>query len=287
LSPLAPVMRFGMNRLRWGEHRGGMFVAIEATDASGISHRRSWHLIAEGNDGLYIPSMAVAALVRALLKGRVLATGARAGTRELELDDCRMLFAGRRIVSGVRDEGRDGPLYARVLGTTWDRLPEEIRAMHSVVEAVGRARVERGRGLSARLVAAAVGFPGASEDTPVSVRFDAANGVETWTRTFGGKSFSSRQFAGRGRSRNLLCERFGPLTFAMALVLNAGELSLVLRRWSIFGVPLPMALCPGSVAYEGVEDGKFRFHVEISHKVTGLIVRYRGWLEPVEASRRV
>jgi len=25
---------------------------------------------------------------------------------------------------------------------------------------------------------------------------------------------------------------------------------------------------------------RFRFHVEISHPLTGLIVRYRGWLEP-------
>ena len=58
--------------------------------------------------------------------------------------------------------------------------------------------------------------------------------------------FSSRQSAGRGRSERLLCERFGPLTFAMALVPEEGRLRLVLRRWSAFGVPLPMWLCPHS-----------------------------------------
>lgn len=47
---------------------------------------------------------------------------------------------------------------------------------------------------------------------------------------------------------------------------------LVLRRWCAFGVPLPMRLCPRSEAHE-------RFHVEIGHKLTGPIVRYRGWLE--------
>ena len=103
---------------------------------------------------------------------------------------------------------------------------------------------------------------------------------ETWTRTFAGKAFSSDQFAGRGRSERLLCERFGPLTFAMALVADGLRMRLVLRRWTVFGVPLPMWLCPRSDSYETAEDGRFRFHVEIGHRLTGLIVRYQGWLEP-------
>jgi hypothetical protein len=41
-----------------------------------------------------------------------------------------------------------------------------------------------------------------------------------------------------------------------------------------------MWLCPTSTAYEHVEDGRFAFHVEIGHPLTGLIVRYRGWLTP-------
>jgi hypothetical protein len=78
LSPLAPLMHFVMNHMRWGEHRGGMFVEIEATDASGAHHRRSWHLIAEGDDGPYIPSMAVAAQILKLLNGETPQFGARA-----------------------------------------------------------------------------------------------------------------------------------------------------------------------------------------------------------------
>ena len=264
LLPLAPVMHFATTHLRWGEHRGGMFVAIEGADAAGASRRRSWHMIAEGNDGPFIPAMAVAALLRKALRGQQPGLGARAATRELELQDYQALFSGRRIVSGVRDDDPmpGSPLYARALGCAWDRLPAEIRAMHNVTghaRATGRASVERGRGLLSRLVAAAVGFPAAAEAIPVNVLFDAANGAETWTRTFGGRSFSSRQFAGRGQWESLLCERFGPLTFGMALVLNAGELSLVLRRWSLFGVPLPMGLGPGSVAYKGLMRANFGF----------------------------
>jgi len=70
------------------------------------------------------------------------------------------------------------------------------------------------------------------------------------------------------------------MTFTMALVIDGSRMRLVLRRWTVFGVPLPMWLCPRSDSYETAEDGRFHFHVEISHALTGLMVRYRGWLEP-------
>jgi hypothetical protein len=162
-------------------------------------------------------------------------------------------------------------LYARLLGIVWDRLPVEIRDMHqSAGRAEGRSTVERGAGTLARLVASVLRLPKAAADTPISVQFDVSDGAETWTRSFGDQEFSSRQFAGRGRWAGLLCEQFGPLTFAMTLVLEGGRLSLAL--------PLPMWSGPRAVAYETAEAGRFRFHVEISHPLTGLIVRYRGWL---------
>jgi hypothetical protein len=282
LLPLAPLMHFASNRLAWGEHRGGMFVELEGVLASGASTRRSWHLLAEGDDGPLIPSMAVDALVRKVLEGQTPPVGARAAVRDLELDDYEKLFASRTIHGGTRNAEDDGPsLYARLLGAAWQNLPAEIRDMHDVgaaASAKGRASVQRGSGLLARLAAAVIGFPRATADTPVSVQFNAVGKAETWTRTFGSEPFSSRQFAGRGRSERLLCERFGPLTFAMALVPEAGRLRLVLRRWSAFGVPLPMWLCPSADSYESAEDGRFGFHIEISHPLTGLIVRYRGWL---------
>ncbi|RUU44713.1 DUF4166 domain-containing protein [Mesorhizobium sp. M6A.T.Ca.TU.002.02.2.1] len=48
-----------------------------------------------------------------------------------------------------------------------------------------------------------------------------------------------------------------------------------------------MWLCPRSTSFESVENGRFRFHVEISHPLTGLIVRYRGWLEPSHGSNTI
>jgi saccharopine dehydrogenase-like NADP-dependent oxidoreductase len=129
LSVLAPLMHFATNHLRWGEHRGGMFVEVEGSDGSGAPLKRSWHLLAEGDDGPLIPSMAVEALVRNALEGRSPPPGARAAVRDLELEDYEKLFAGRTIHTGIRDDVATdaAPLYARVLGSAWDRLPAEIR----------------------------------------------------------------------------------------------------------------------------------------------------------------
>jgi hypothetical protein len=178
-------------------------------------------------------------------------------------------------------------LYARLLGVAWSRLPVEIRDMHqSAGRAEGRSTVERGTGTLARLAALVLRLPKAAADTPISVQFDVSDGSETWTRTFGDQEFSSRQFAGRGKWAGLLCEQFGPLTFAMTLVLEGGRLSLALRHWRAFAIPLPMWLGPQAVAYETAEAGRFHFHVEISHPLTGRIVRYRGWLVRSPSSRR-
>jgi len=47
-----------------------------------------------------------------------------------------------------------------------------------------------------------------------------------------------------------------------------------------FGIPLPVVLAPRGDSYEYAENGRFHFHVEIGHLLTGPIVGYRGWLVP-------
>jgi hypothetical protein len=284
LSFLAPLMFTAINRLRWGEHRGGMFVVVRGKDTKGALTEQSWHLLAEGSDGPFIPSMAIEAIVHKTLAGQRPPPGARAATGDLELEDYEALFATRTIYSGVRgDPGAQAgrPLYGRILGDAWDSLPTQVRALHDIrteATATGHATVTRGTGLLSRLAAAIIGFPRAGDDIPLTVHFTVRDGEETWTRTFAGHSFSSRQFAGVGRDEHLVCERFGALTFAMALVVEGDRLRLVVRGGRLFGVPLAPWLMPRSDAYESVEDGLFHFHVEISHPLTGLIVRYDGRL---------
>lgn len=169
-------------------------------------------------------------------------------------------------------------LYQRALGPAWARLAPQVREVHDTGEFEGRCAVERGKSLPARLIASVFRFPRAGSDVPVRVRIDAQGNRETWTRTFGESSFSSGHAAGTGRSRGLMCERFGPFNFGMALAVDGGQLHYETKRWTCLGIPLPMAIGPQSKARETVADGRFRFDVEIGHPWFGPIVSYRGWL---------
>ena len=70
LTPLAPLFHRVIGFLRWGEHRGGMFVRVEGRTADRQQLTRTWHLLAEGEDGPLIPSMACEAIIRRILDGR-------------------------------------------------------------------------------------------------------------------------------------------------------------------------------------------------------------------------
>jgi hypothetical protein len=102
LGGCGPLFHFVSRKVRWGEHGGGMFVEV-AGRRGGERVRRSWELIAEGDDGPFIPAMAAAAVIRRRLAGRPPAPGARAATHELTLADFAPLFAQRQIVTGVRE----------------------------------------------------------------------------------------------------------------------------------------------------------------------------------------
>lgn len=288
LLPFAPLFHFVINILRWGEHRGGMFVSVEGTGRSGERIERSWHLLAERGDGPFIPSMAVQAIILHMLGDKKPSTGARAATRELEVADYEAIFKSRAIYTGERESKADAnpPLYKRLLDSAWEALPTPLAAMHNVAaleqRAEGVARVERGKNLLGRFVATVFGFPQAGENVPVKVTFQQKDGGELWTRDFAGRKFSSFQTEGHGYADKLLVEKFGPATFWLALVVKDAQLHLVTRRWSVFGILMPLALSPNASTYEYEEDGKFCFYVEVSHWLTGLIVRYEGALSLVE-----
>lgn len=282
LEPLSPLFYWVLNRMKFGEHRGGMFLRVRGT-AGGQPTERSWHLLAEGDDGPYIPSMAIEAIVRKLRHGERPAAGARSSAGALTLADFEALFAPRSIHTGWRSEDPGAPFYRRILGPAFDRLPPRVRELHET-EAQrqwrGQAEVRRGTNPLARLAAAIIGFPRAGIATPVSVTFTPEARGERWTRDFGGRKFSSLQHEGTGRNTRLLVERFGPAAFAMALVVEGDRLTLVPRRWSLFGVPMPRALMPSGPSFETDDNGKFRFDVDIRLPLAGLVVAYRGTLEP-------
>ncbi len=219
LTRFAPLFRWVLERCRFGEHRGGMFVEI-AGERDGHPVTRAWHMIAEGDDGPMIPSMAIEAIVRKTLAGSPPASGARAALGELTLDDYRALFAVRRICEGTRSSSSAAkPLYPALLGSAYKALPPQVRALHGSSEPrvwSGTGQVRRGRNPLARLLAWIYGFPPATDSIPVRVEFTPKAGGELWQRSFGAQRFHSHQSRGTGRNSGLLAERFGPASVGLA-----------------------------------------------------------------------
>jgi len=283
LLPFKSLAYAAMKLLPFGAHRGGFLMRVGGTNENGKATMREWHMVAEGDDGPFIPSMAVAAMVRKRLQGETFKPGAYPALGVITLDEFEAQFEGKQIVAGIRDPlPDDAPVYQHVLGDAWSRLPSQVRELHTDPDGrvfKGRAQVDRGRNPIARLIAAIVGFPKANESVPVEVKFSVKDGIEHWQRNFDGKPFSSLQKRGTGSFEHLISETFGPLEFGLALVLEDDKMWLKTMGWRAFGIPMPRFLAPSGDAFEHVVDGKFHFHVEIRHWMTGLIVRYRGWLE--------
>jgi hypothetical protein len=278
-APFSCLFYVVLNAMKFGEHRGGMFIRARGI-RDGRLVERSWHLLAEGNDGPFIPSMAIEAIIRKQLAGMPPVPGARPGTRALELADYDKLFAGRTIFTGFRAE-EQGPLYQRILGAAFNTLPPRVRELHADQSRrcwSGKAQIRRGAGLLARIVGALIGFPPAGDDIAVTVTLAPEQCGERWTRNFNGKMFNSVQSCGQGKNQHLLVERFGMVSVSLALVVEGDRLYLIPRRWAVLGIPMPKALLPQGQPFETEESGLFRFDVEIRAPIVGLIVAYKGWL---------
>lgn len=285
LTLLAPICYRVLNLLKFGEHRGGMFITATG-QSEGLPVRLEWHLLAEGGDGPYIPSMPVAHLVRKVMAGNPPDTGARAAVSELHWRDLDTLFADRNIQFGMRAEtDTNAPIYRQVLGAAFEKLPRSVRTLHDCKQSStweGTAEVTRGKGRVARFIAYAFGFPQAGEEQPVKVHFTRSPGQEVWTRNFAGKIFKSIQTVGTGRDAHLIVERFGPFRVALALEIIGPKLYLRPRHWSFLGLRLPQFLLPADTSFESEENGQFHFNVTIGARLIGLIVSYRGNLQQID-----
>lgn len=286
LSWMASAIYFVTNHVRWGEHRGGMFVEVRGQAADGSTIRREWHLLAEGKDGPLIPSMAVEAIVRKSLAGHVPAPGARTAITDVTLSDYEGLFARRTIFTGTRQrEPIDAqPIFRHILGEAWGLLPLPIKQLHSTTSVSvysGRCTVTQGSNPVARAVTALVGFPKGGADLPITVKLSVEGSGERWIRTVADRTFSSTQCLVKGRSEGLIRERFGSIAVDMALVLQGSSMTYVIRRWSLLGLPMPLWLGPKTIATESVDaEGRFRFDIKLWHPFIGSLVHYAGWLIP-------
>ena len=252
---------------RFGSGRGGMSVMVQVGQ-----ERRWWRLLAEDGDGPFIPAVPA----RALLRRQALPVGAGPALCVVSLAEAEAAMGDLRVVT-ERAEETVVPIFPRVLGEAFARLPDEIQATHVTADCsrwAGRSAIERGTGLWERGLAALFGFPAAAGDVAVEVTKSVTPRGEIWVRQFGGKTFRSHLAATAAG----MTERFGPFTFLLGLKVEGGRLYYPVVRGRLGPLPLPRWLLPLAEASERVEDGRFCFDVAIFAPLTRrLFVRYRGW----------
>jgi hypothetical protein len=284
---LAGPLKWTADRLEgFGSDRGGMVAYAIGRDSGGRAVERRWTLIAEAGDGPQIPPTPALLLALRLLKRKPVATGARPCVGVLKLDEIEAGLASFKIRFG-RSERPAPPLLERVMGEEFAGLPAAWRRLadvHDIERFAGEGSVERGTGPMARFVAGLFGFPPATRSIAVGVTKEKTVPGEKWTRRFGSKSFVSHLSRKAEDGPGVLRERFGPFTFILKLTARNGRVDWPVECWRLLGIPMPRALRPQSETFEEVgKDGRFRFHVSISLPFVGLLVRYRGWLEPVSS----
>lgn len=269
LQPLHSLTR-GM-----GSDRSAMIVRVFG-DIGDRRVERRWTLIADNGDGPEIPALSIVPAVARIMSGEEL-PGARTAGQSLSIHDYRAAFQALAIRRGTEEIDAGVPLYARVMGERFARLPEAVRSMHDILRdggATGEADVEGASGFLASLVARVFGFPPAGRHA-LHVGFEESEGRESWTRDFGGKRFKSHL----SRRGSWVVERFGPFRFAFDLPSDDADLRMELQRWWLGPLALPLALAPRTQAREWAEGAHFHFDVCIALPLIGRLVRYRGWLK--------
>jgi saccharopine dehydrogenase-like NADP-dependent oxidoreductase len=261
---------------RLGTDRSAMAIEVKGI-SGGEPVARRWTLIAEKGDGPEIPTIAAHVLANALAAGRV-APGARHAAGQVKLGDFDSHFDRLALFRAI--ESRPYlPLYRRVMGPAHAAMPAPVRAMHDLIGdagACGSATVRRGSSLFARFICTVMRFPPEGAHA-LHVSFEERNGVERWIRDFTGHTFAS-DLSQRG---DRLVERFGPMRFSFDLPSDASGLRMVMRGWSMLGVPMPLWLAPRSEAREWAEGDDFCFDVPIGLPGIGMVVHYAGRLRRV------
>ena len=280
LRPATGFLRFIALLFRpFGSDRGGMSVEVEGRIKEGCAVTRRWTLIAEAGDGPFVPCLAAVIFVRRRLAGESLPLGAQPCLGMITLPEFEHAMARLRIRTGREEESL--PLYRRVLGESFGRLPTAIQAMHDVdvaKQARGETTVRRGHNPVARLIASILDLPKAGQ-TSIEVTFTPDQGHETWSRRFGQTRFQSVQCLNRGPAPDRLLERYGPLVVSFELQAGVSELRLIPHRAWLGAIPLPRAVARGIVGTERVTiDGNFEFDVRVALPLIGDVVQYRGHL---------
>jgi hypothetical protein len=174
------------------------------------------------------------------------------------------------------------PLFRRVLGGLLEQTPACVRDLHERTGTHlyrGKVVVERGNGRLARILAWMARLPPAGNG-PIEVEIVANGGRERWSRRIGKHEMRSRLWS--FWFSWYLWELLGPVLFGFRLDVEQGSIVWRVQAVRVFGVlPLPQSWFRNVISRESGVGGRYRFDVRAEMPLVGLLVHYRGWLEPV------
>ncbi|WP_298257376.1 SDR family oxidoreductase [uncultured Litoreibacter sp.] len=274
-----PLLSLSNLFVGFGSDSGGMRVRVQGR-AAGQCQERIWDMIIPDGHGPKTPVQPAVILLDQLLMGQGRA-GAGPALAAFSRAQAEAQLARIHAVCERRD--RDiSPIFAQALGSDFAALPKPVQILHSpnyLDRFSGRAEVEVASSLLGKIAALCGGFPLKGGKVPAQVEILADGQAEIWTRTIGGKRFQSvlRYDPAIG-----MTEQFGPLRFGLNLRVVDGALEFPVGKGRVFGkFAIPRFLTPVSETSETVDaQGRFQFDVRLSLPTGGLIVHYKGYLEP-------
>jgi hypothetical protein len=268
-----------------GSDRGGMVVSAEGLDADGARRLVRWSLCAEAGAGPHTPAAPAAAVLRALLDGKLGEPRAAPCVGLVDLDAILRELSQLPIRTQLESQRPDTPgLFPRLLGGAWETLPGVVRHAHAGLEPViltGPARARGAPGLPA-LVRRLQGLPAAGLQATTVTIAPTATGGERWVRRFGERTFASTIAPARDDPWTFE-ETAGVLTFRFAAARYPGGFSWTFEGWRVGPLPLPRAWAPRIRARtfaRANQDGSaaYRFRVLVAHAWLGVIFGYAGRL---------
>lgn len=175
-------------------------------------------------------------------------------------------------------------LYARLLGTSWLQVAEQVRAAHAaepIVRARGRFHISHGHSHVARVLARVLRLPRATDAAETRLVVTSVADGEHWLRAFDDRRLDTRQYmAGDGE----LAERIGILEFRFRLeASDGGILFRQLEAAVLCGslrLRFPTTWTPRVIAREDPAGAnQVHVHVQVDLPAVGPVLTYDGLIE--------
>lgn len=168
-------------------------------------------------------------------------------------------------------------------------LLQRLHTQGGVLQGAVDIRVGDGfAGVLGRRLANKMGIP--VDDSRCHLRVTISHSAQQlhWARRFSSRDGVARDvvsvFDAVGQRPNgYWIERTGALQFKMAVDVIDGGWHWRALGARLHGLPVPISLLPHSRAYKRIENGAYRFEVTFEMPWLGVLLSYRGLLQPATA----